>query len=362
VANGVPEIVAKYAPLVRLHSEEQYWPMDAGDLAHSCSLRWATGKGTDTVWVAGQKPAQPSWRVNLRRLAAADGSAYLRQGRGIRASDHTRPYDSGERAAGLGLGEGFCLTLFARGGRKGTPSTSSDRAVYTGTPVYYEYEPDHARITYWFCYGGSTAPLRLVSLHEDFGLAMAAAAPALRSLDPTAVLAAAQRAYPSAIEKRGRPSISLELNLDGAVAAWRALQRPVALLLPGPEFPFMHEGDWERITVYLGAGGEAVGAAYYQHHGAQPLKWRELELAEGRPVVYSAQGSHASLPHTKDLLDAADAKGRVWRTWENLEDVHQSWFGFGGGWGRLGPIADATGPLGPSRWKRAWEPPPGAFS
>ena len=335
--------------------------MDAGDFAHSCSLQWATGRGVDTTYVAGQTPKRPRLRVNLRRLAATDGSSYVRAGRAVRACDHTRPYDTGDRAAGVGVGEGFCLTLAARAARKGTPSTSSDPKTYVGAPVYYEYEPDHGRVTYWFCYAGSTAPLRLLPLHERLALAMVPAVAPVLDVDAIAVLAAAQRAYPSAIEKRGRPSLSLELNLDGAVAAWRAINRLYDLLKRAPEFPFMHEGDWERITVYLDAEGEAIGAAYYQHHGAEPLKWRELELEDGRPVVYSAQGSHASLPRTQDLLDRADAKGRAWRTWETLEDVHQSWFGFGGAWGRLGPIGDATGPLGPSRWKRAWEPPPGAF-
>src|SRR5687768_16552267 len=111
VPNGVPEIVSAHAPLVRLHSKEEYWPMDAGDFVHSCSLTWATGQGTETVYVAGQTPKRPRLRVNLRRLGSRDVSAYGTRRRPFRAHEHTRPYDAGGRPAGLGIGEGFCLAL-----------------------------------------------------------------------------------------------------------------------------------------------------------------------------------------------------------------------------------------------------------
>jgi hypothetical protein len=362
VTNGVPEVVSTYAPLVRLHSNEEYWPMDAGEFVHSCSLGWATSDGVKTVYVAGQTPKRPRLRVNLRRLAAKDESAYLSRRSSFRACDHTRPYDRVDRPTGLAEREGFCLSLAARDGRKGTPSTSADPRVYVGAPAYYEYEPEKARITYWFFYAGSTAPLRLVPLHESLALAMAPGEePPQLDVDPIAAVEAAKRAYPRAIEERGQVALTVELSFDPIGAAWRAVRRLYDLLRQAPEFPFMHEGDWERITVYLSSNGKAVGAAYHQHQGAEPLRWNKLEREDGHPVVYSAQGSHASLPRTKDALDRADDKGRSWRTWDNLVDVHQAWFGFGGAWGKPGPIADATGPLGPSEWKRAWQPGPGAF-
>ena len=34
--------------------------------------------------------------------------------------------------------------------------------------------------------------------------------------------------------------------------------------------------------------------------------------------------------------------------------VEQPWYGFGGAWGRVGKVRDATGPLGPGpHWKHA---------
>ena len=60
-----------------------------------------------------------------------------------------------------------------------------------------------------------------------------------------------------------------------------------------------HEGDWERISIYLvqeGGQWRPRYAAYSAHHGHQAHAWEEVECADEarqHPVVYVARGSHA---------------------------------------------------------------------
>ncbi|MGA9351414.1 MAG: hypothetical protein WBW48_21760 [Anaerolineae bacterium] len=60
-----------------------------------------------------------------------------------------------------------------------------------------------------------------------------------------------------------------------------------------------HEGDWERISIYLAqehGQWRPRYAAYSAHHGKQTRAWEEVECADEagqHPVVYVARGSHA---------------------------------------------------------------------
>jgi hypothetical protein len=55
-----------------------------------------------------------------------------------------------------------------------------------------------------------------------------------------------------------------------------------------------HAGDWEMVQYRLDAQGKPVQAVYAQHSGAERCGWESVEQREGRPVVYAANGSHAS--------------------------------------------------------------------
>ena len=77
-----------------------------------------------------------------------------------------------------------------------------------------------------------------------------------------------------------------------------------------------HAGDWELVQ-YRADGTEAV---YAQHSGAERCATRDVERRGGRPVVYVANGSHASYFHagTRDRMwpdpnDEADGRGAVLR-------------------------------------------------
>jgi hypothetical protein len=134
-----------------------------------------------------------------------------------------------------------------------------------------------------------------------------------------------------------------------------------------------HQGDWEHVTIRL-SGDEPVEMAFYSHGSPRVVPWSAVEKDAGRPVVYSAQGSHASYPAPSSergerrcfrnlgcIVDPT-GRGRRWDTRLQLGDVRaKPWYGYGGAWGALGSwyraegVAgrrrETAGPLGPSLWK-----------
>jgi hypothetical protein len=117
---------------------------------------------------------------------------------------------------------------------------------------------------------------------------------------------------------------------------------------------FDHEGDWERISVRLDSQNRATDMAFFAHNGHCTLPWDQVRTVRGHPVVYSANGTHASYPTAGEHGFDETAQGPRWRTWRRLLNVRtRPWYGFGGAWGEVGAIVDTTGPLGPSRYKPA---------
>ena len=134
-----------------------------------------------------------------------------------------------------------------------------------------------------------------------------------------------------------------------------------------------HQGDWEHVTIRLD-GEQPVEVAFYSHGSPRIVPWSAVEKDAGRPVVYAAQGSHASYAAPSSergerrcfrnlgcIVDPT-GRGRRWDSREALADAKaQPWFGFGGGWGSLGQWyraegvvgrrRETAGPLGPSPWK-----------
>jgi hypothetical protein len=81
-----------------------------------------------------------------------------------------------------------------------------------------------------------------------------------------------------------------------------------------------HEGDWEMVQFRVDARGRPRDAVYAQHSGAERCPWSTVERRDGRPLVYAANGSHASYLRagTRDRMwpdpnDEADGRGRVVR-------------------------------------------------
>jgi hypothetical protein len=92
---------------------------------------------------------------------------------------------------------------------------------------------------------------------------------------------------------------------------------------PGPDEltrRVSHEGDWESVTIKLDAQDRPTHAIVYSHGEPCSVPWSEVEKSGGRPVIYSAEGSHASYPsaggHQVDTpvpvvnVDVTDRTGR----------------------------------------------------
>ncbi len=94
---------------------------------------------------------------------------------------------------------------------------------------------------------------------------------------------------------------------------------------------FDHEGDWEHVSVLVGADGSPRGAWYARHGDCAPgrwFAWDALARSGDHPIVLSARGTHASYAEpreapwydatcrTRDPATAAAQGCRPWRTWE----------------------------------------------
>ncbi|NYE72164.1 Vps62-related protein [Microlunatus parietis] len=137
-----------------------------------------------------------------------------------------------------------------------------------------------------------------------------------------------------------------------------------------------HEGDWERITVVVGANGKPESVVFSQHDTKCRMDFAKVAGKDGHPVAYSAVGSHGSYPIGDArykieslpgplkalgmLEDRTSTKGESWKTWLHLKEVQREpWWGYAGGWGEVGgPIGamdldkHQTGPEGPNPIKQ----------
>jgi hypothetical protein len=131
-----------------------------------------------------------------------------------------------------------------------------------------------------------------------------------------------------------------------------------------------HAGDWEMVQVRLD-GGRPVEAVYAQHSGAERCGWSDVQVDAGHPVVFVANGSHASyfVPGVRDRFwpdpnDEADGQGTlvraplVWITARSPE-----WIRFPGPWGgaRAGWVpGEESSPPGPAFQPQGrWSDPSG---
>ena len=332
------KVAARYAPLVVLHADDKLHPSSADWFVERSSLRWGTGRG-----LAGTRVAED---VDSERLGAASTDPYSRDGH--LASALTRPLDAGRaRPAGLALEQGFFLRLreeeFARG----------DGAA---TCAYWDYDEATRGLTYWLFYPGSAPPLGILRAAEQLeeGPATEVVPEEIEAAEAAAQLEEFQRAYPG-LAAEAEPAEE-GLAVGDVIQRLRVVSEGVRALLRADDV--LHEGDWERVTVYLDEAdperGPPASVAFYRHSTNTFRRWDLVEKKGNHPVAYSAIGSHASLPSPDfGFIDVGDRRGPQWKTWENLRPVvDEPWYGFGGAWGRLGKVRDSTGPLGPgAHWK-----------
>ena len=112
---------------------------------------------------------------------------------------------------------------------------------------------------------------------------------------------------------------------------------------------FGHQGDWEHVSLVLDGDGRVRGAYFAAHGRPRRIDADDLEMVDGRTVVYSAKESHASYPTRGKHADGDEtSEGQRWETWRSLDALSvQEWRHFAGAWGAAGTVAATTGPLGP---------------
>lgn len=313
----VPETVSKYAPLVYLHSDDNYRPGNPASFINESSLNWFHEGGCDSEVIADSVQADRLGELTTTPYTAKptmiNNSCMNFFNIVFKANDYTRPWDDNRKNYNgfwndpFYQKEGFYLDLEDEfESQEGMPAPVLNQP---GAPVFYEYV--HGQyITYWFFYPYNSFKIRIIQ----------------------------PLPFPH-IEEVGVQT---------------------------------HEGDWERISVQLNAQDLPVNIRYYTHDGpGEVYGWETVSKYElTHPIVFSAKGSHASyadegpqllkkwcFPVVGCVPDQTDDNGPKWSTWNRLEDIRsQSWYGYGGAWGNVSTLPFGqgkhfTGPLGPSTYK-----------
>jgi hypothetical protein len=118
----------------------------------------------------------------------------------------------------------------------------------------------------------------------------------------------------------------------------------------------LHEGDWEMVQLRI-ARDEPDLAVYAQHDYAEQREWAQVELADGKPVVYPGRGTHASyfetgLHRTKVWWDIADGmRPAPPLRLVVLDEDPPGWLSWPGRWGGTQPripLIDSPSPPGPA--------------
>ena len=134
-----------------------------------------------------------------------------------------------------------------------------------------------------------------------------------------------------------------------------------------------HEADLEHITVRVEGDQKTVHQIFYVAHDTEG-RWYARQTSpgakngysltgDGRPVVYSARGTHASYPWEGQWVrgsgkpdDITQDGGMVWDCKASLNNVGEKpypregmqWIQYSGRWGEMGEASWTTGPYGPA--------------
>ena len=121
-----------------------------------------------------------------------------------------------------------------------------------------------------------------------------------------------------------------------------------------------HEGDWEFVQVGY-RGEEPVCMTASQHHSGGRRVWEDVELRQGRPLIYVARDSHANffqaVDEFEDVADDADGKGAVLDSLEWRD--FGPWASWKGRWGNS--TGEGKSPESPGRQGERWHLPRSYF-
>jgi uncharacterized delta-60 repeat protein len=132
-----------------------------------------------------------------------------------------------------------------------------------------------------------------------------------------------------------------------------------------------HEGDWEMTQVRLNGSYQPDEAVFSEHSYASRCTVGQFERSTGGgPIVYSANGSHASYPHagtwntdspfTDSISPDPSAIPPVWPQVDPITDGSPSWVDWPGMWGASvasGSFGEGSSPPGPKQHSEQWTDP-----
>ncbi len=124
---------------------------------------------------------------------------------------------------------------------------------------------------------------------------------------------------------------------------------------------FNHEGDWENIIIQIDCNLDVYNIIYYQHGEPDPVSKNNVEwldnVAGSHPLVWIADGSHASYPHDDDecnfnVLEGFDFSCQTvaeerWFTWSSGKGHRPGYQGSG-----LVQVGETYSPLNGQLWIR----------
>lgn len=294
----------KYAPQLRFHSGEQFWPAKVSWITDRSRLRFSKA-GTTDAEIADQGT------VNEARLGGSTGSSpytYTYSPITYRSSDCTRPYASqsgtpncpdpnGRDRSTLDRQEGFFLDI-------NDSAHPGQTDFNTGTvPVYYQHgtlATGGYYLTFWFSYA-----------YDKF------------------TWSGPDQQHEGDWEKI---SIRLDSTYVPQTVAW-----------------FYHSCDPIKLS----------WANVPKVNTTHPISY----VGEGSHADYPNTNVPTICGLPSGTKDNVNTTGKRWNTWNYVVDTNNAgWFGFGGAWGEVGdpnnPLAsDFTGPMGPSPYKKpsAWD-------
>ena len=124
-----------------------------------------------------------------------------------------------------------------------------------------------------------------------------------------------------------------------------------------------HEGDWELIQIELDTFGVAMRATYAQHGGGETCSWSQvLRTPAGAPIVFVAQGSHASYfragskPISGTAPGGDEVSGDAVPVTPSIDEINPpapGWLDWPGKWG----WSEGAAPRGPAQQADKWLTP-----
>ncbi len=120
-----------------------------------------------------------------------------------------------------------------------------------------------------------------------------------------------------------------------------------------------HAGDWESFIIIFEVRQENSGLLikpryYYTsaHHGGSWHCAKDMTFENGRPLLYSALGTHATFTrpgtHWIGLYPDETGSSKPWETWKFLRPfVKEPYYGFSGSWGHTFLSHSMSGPIMP---------------